>query len=274
MSLSIRRHRPGQESQGYLSSVADLMSALLFIFILVLVAAVYQIGGLWHKVQAKGEQLTLRLQTIQNKLDGANADRAHMLKSIQQSLKDAGIDAEIDAPTGVLRIPDREVTFATGSSELDEVNREKITNIGTVLEKMLYCRIATHLNEEVCRQQNPSQHLLDAIFVEGHTDNQPFAGDLTGEGNRLLSTRRANAVYAVMVLGNPTLQQFKNIRKEAIFSLSGYGADRPVKGHEHALPTNDPSNRRIEFRLIYTQQGLSDQEKKFVNQSWKEYWNE
>ena len=66
------------------------------------------------------------------------------------------------------------------------------------------------------------------------------------------------------MLENPQLAQMKNSAGQSLFSISGYGADRPLPGHDHDTPTSDAANRRIEFRLIFEEPEMTPAEKKFI----------
>ena len=111
---------------------------------------------------------------------------------------------------------------------------------------------------------NPYGNTIDAVFIEGHTDNQGYRGDPKGLKNLTLSTSRSNAVYQVLVMRDDDLRAMKNEKGEEIFSISGYGSARPVAGHEHATPTNDAANRRIELRVILSEPKLYEEEKRLL----------
>ena len=100
----------------------------------------------------------------------------------------------------------------------------------------------------------PYADMIEAMFIEGHTDNVPLGRGLiakTGlKDNRELSTIRAVHTYNQMLKYAPDLAEFKNEKGVPVISVSGYGADRPVKGHEWKQIKNDPVNRRIDIRII------------------------
>jgi len=56
----------------------------------------------------------------------------------------------------------------------------------------------------------------------------------------------------------------ENTSGQPIFSVSGYGEGRPVVGHAHAEPTNDPVNRRIDIRFIMSPPSLTEAQRSIV----------
>lgn len=247
MNLSIRKKRGGEEGMNYLASVSDLMSGLLYIFILILMIALFKLQSATVKAGAGF------VDYAEDMVDVGITSTRLVVKLEDAIKKNTGIKVETQPENGVLRIPESAVSFETGSDELDPLNRQKLDKIGAEVSRVLQCYIQGNSNKAACKKDNPNGHTLESVFIEGHTDNQQFQGDPTGKGNRLLATRRANTVYQAMVHSNASLRDAKNSRGQAVFSLSGYGSDRPAEGHAHAAPTNDSANRRIELRFTFTQ---------------------
>jgi flagellar motor protein MotB len=93
--------------------------------------------------------------------------------------------------------------------------------------------------------------MIETIFIEGHTDNIPFAAG-TGDNYRL-SLDRARTVEATLVQDSA----LKNMRNEAgqpIFSFSAYADSRPRPGVDPA----DPSNRRVDLRVVLTYRPINE----------------
>jgi flagellar motor protein MotB len=210
------------------------------------------------KVQQQERELeeTGRLLAgYKGKLTENNEVRGAFLSSIASELRsNYNIAVVVDPVSGIVRLPEEAVTFRLGSAQLDEANAEKIRKLGAVLERTLPCFEMGRPDKPVCKKINPYGHTLDAVFIEGHTDNMPFKDDLSMSGakNRQLSTNRSNSVYDIMVNGNPVLKNLTNPKGERLFSISGYGQERPLPGHNHETPTDDRANRRIELRFILT----------------------
>jgi hypothetical protein len=56
--------------------------------------------------------------------------------------------------------------------------------------------------------------------------------------------------YRAISKDQPELVELRNQVGQPLFSVSGYGAGRPVVSHDE--PTADPRNRRIDLRFIMT----------------------
>lgn len=281
MTPSIRHKGRNENRVNYLASVSDLMSGLLFVFILTLAVAIIQARSATGKAEQEAQNARQaaeharlvehdlkmvrdRLQVVEDRLEGNARALRRLLQNVQANLEAHGIRVDVDEVRGVLRIPESAVTFNVGQSTLDTSNLNKLQLIGAALEEELRCFQPESFDEDPCRVRNPSGNTLDAVFIEGHTDNQSYRGDLTGHRNRLLSTARSNAVYDAMIAGNQNLENLKNDKGERLFSLSGYGASRPLPGHEYQAPTNDAANRRIEFRFIMTPPAFTQEESRML----------
>lgn len=188
------------------------------------------------------------IERLRNIFENSDRSRANLLTEIQNYLRsNYGINVEIDNSTGVVRLPEDEINFQTGRAELSPSMKKRLITIREVLDRFIPCFVGK--KDAFCQRLNPDGHSLDAVFVEGHTDNQPFGTDPTGKLNRRLSTERANTVYEILMQPPSNLSGLFNPKGQKLFSLSGYGEERPVPGHEHKEPTDDKINRRIELRF-------------------------
>ncbi|MFU0842586.1 MAG: hypothetical protein ACFWTZ_08295 [Burkholderia sp.] len=276
--------RRAAEPVNYLANVSDLMSALLFVFILTLMLAISQtvsqmpedLTDELNKAKASVAELHLKLTSLESELQAkdeqllryergfadADAARRTLLTDLRSALSGKGIDVGLDLEHGVLILPETAVTFDTGSAVLNRRNHKTVEQIGEVFAKALRCYIPVS-DRTGCT--GAGKGVLDAVFIEGHTDNQKYWGDDTDSGNRQLSTMRANAVYEAMVLSGRELSLMSNSRGEPLFSLSGYGSARPRPGHDWKVPTNDPVNRRIEFRFLISPAGIAAESEKSLD---------
>lgn len=270
MRARVKKIRSG-ERVNYLASVSDLMSGLLFVFILALTVAIIQTKHSAQEAKEAAmqmESIQARLKNVEARLIGTREATGNLLDRLQKELVKENVMVEIDPARSVLRIPENAVSFEVGRSDLNEENAERIRMIGRVLADKLLCyqKNVPETMRERCAKENPFGHTLDAIFIEGHTDNLAYRGDETGRRNRYLSTARSNAVYGIMVVENDALENLTNPNGESLFSLSGYGSERPIAGHRHEVPTDDPANRRIEFRFIMTAPAFSKEEEELIRQ--------
>lgn len=222
------RRKHAEEGESYFMSMTDMMVGLLLIFIILLA------------------YFALQLQSKTAELTGANQTRAEILNDLQQSLKDKGLQVEIDTKTGVLRLPD-DVLFDKGQWELTDRGQAAISKVASAMVEVLPCFTTSNL----CKGAR-SPHLIDAVFVEGHTDSDAMVGAMNNYG---LSVRRAETTFSMLQRHQPDLQEFRNKPdgepgSAPILGLSGYGPDRPIApGDSEAAKKR---NRRIDLRFLMT----------------------
>lgn len=264
-----------QEPEGvnYLASVSDLMAGLLFIFIVILMVTLINSQRINTNLQAKQREfddVRERLVATESRLYGNAEARTRMLERLESRIREQlGLRLIADPSLGVLRIPEDAVSFASGSDALNIDNKSKLRRMGEILEREIACYSpgSTDFKSSRCTGANPHGNTLEAVFIEGHTDNQRYADDPLDSRNRELSTKRSNSVYREMVSPNPALASMMNSKGQALFSLSGYGAERPLEGHRHVRPTNDPANRRIEVRFLFAEPEFEDEERSLLHRS-------
>ncbi len=256
-----------EEDAGYLVSVSDLMSGLVFIFIITLVAFIINFQEAAQKtqhVQEKMKSEITRLNTIKSRMENNDFVRAQLLTELQRKLEtEYSISVNVDEKHGVLRLTENSINFDTGSASLNHENLTKLHAIRSVLASVLPCFSANMAAKttECKTYENTNNTYLEAIFIEGHTDNTQYRGDETGQQNWQLSVSRAIKTYMELVRASDILSKMKNNNQEAVFSVSGYGAERPLDGHKHETPTDDQANRRIDLRFIMTPPEFTDAEK-------------
>ena len=235
--LSGRRTAHAEDDEGYFISMSDMLTGLLFVFIILL---------LYFALQFR--------QTTQE-LTGANTARQQLLEELKARLKRQGLQVEIDPVTGVLRLPDA-ILFESGSPALSAGGVNAVQKVADALIAVLPCY--TDVPADVARcQSKPSTYRIDALFVEGHTDKQRL---MRGgrDTNIDLSAQRAINTYLALVDRHPPLDllttRYKNAsapeRRVPILSVSGYGPKRPIPGHESFAQVDLDKNRRIDLRFL------------------------
>lgn len=265
-----------QAEGGYLVSVSDLMSGLVFIFMITLVSFIINFQDASNKIEKTQLEMNkeiYRLDTVKNKLDDNEVVRANILETVQNELeKKHDINVNVDITHGVLRLNQNSITFDSGSAELDEKNLQKLLVIKKTLEGILPCfSVNLHDQYPQCKEINNKDNAnLESVFIEGHTDNTNFINDKNGYKNWQLSVNRAIKSYMILVDSSPILSEMKNENNEAVFSVSGYGSERPLPNHRHQLPTFDAANRRIDLRFIMTPPSLTKIEKELIKKDKKE----
>lgn len=235
--MTIFKRHPEEETQGeeghYFISISDLMTSLLFIFILLL-------SYVMLSFVQKENELSNEIKKIEQNIDY----RAELLHALQSRLRENNIDVDIDIENGNMRLKS-DLLFESGSADMSHEGERQISEIARLLmEKMV---------------EPKYQNAIDTIFVEGHTDTQPIKA--SGKyrdvwSNKELSAQRAINTYAQMVqAAGKSITLLKNNRHKYLFSYSGYAATRPLCDEREAAIAGDRErlnkcrgkNRRIEF---------------------------
>lgn len=250
------------EGENYFVSMTDMMVGMLFIFVIMLVvfAVKFRSGDDDSKqtrdclisILAKNAKLTAeitekvnRMQSqVHSQLDTLRliADqRRALLTSIEAQLVTEGLSVEVDAGSGVLRLTEESVRFATDRSDLDLRARENVGRIARVLGRVVPAYACRSDDSSTCKEHHGAT--LETIFIEGHTD-------ITGDDrkNWQLSTERAVSTFQALVSEAPDLRVFRNRRAEEILSVSGYSSARPLVSE--ATRAARGRNRRIDLRFV------------------------
>lgn len=184
---------------------------------------------------------------LPNAMEVYNAAVSETRKALLASLKDR-INQEI---------PDVSVTvsanfdalqfrgdglFDSGSAVATPAGAGRMNQIAGILDATLSCySVGPRKNFRVgC---NPAHALIDALQVEGHTDN--VGGDTF---NMDLSAKRAASVYSLMTEQKPDLVQFLNRDAQPVLSVAGFGKGRPMQ--DNRTKNGQDANRRIDLRFI------------------------
>lgn len=236
--LSRRGTAHHEEDEGYFVSMSDMLTGLLFVFVILL---------LFFALQAR---------QITQELTGANEARKELLAELQERLKREGLQVEIDPVTGVLRLPD-EVLFESASPALSQNGVLAVAKVANAMAAVLPCYTEDH-PRLTCPPGKRSIYRIDALFVEGHTDKQRFVRG-GRDTNIDLSTQRAINTYLALLNRQPDLDelqtQYRGLgtdedRPVPILSVSGYGPKRPIPGHDTFDPKDLSKNRRIDLRFL------------------------
>lgn len=246
------------EDQGYFMSISDMMSGLLFIFIITLMVFVISFKDQEMAAQAqeqqfreekgKAEREKDRLNIVLKDVTDAKDARRQLLEDLQKSLEQQGVVVRIDVEKGLLHVPE-DVLFKSGRAELLEGGENSLNILAEHLRARLPCytgpRDAPRPEQCVIEEFKPGR--LEAVFVEGHTDNVPFSSGRF-EDNWDLSARRSIVSYRLLLAAQPELGALTNANGEPIFGVSGYADTRPVVAHDAIC--DEPLNRRIDLRFL------------------------
>lgn len=248
----LRRTRRARRSEQvgespYWISFSDLMSALLFVFILTLIVVIIRLQDqeqdlvrAQQTVQEQEQMFTAQIDSVRE----SELVRAQMLAEIQEQLAQRDIPVAVDESSSVLSIPTSLLGFDSGSFEIAPDKRQTALTIGQVIADVV--------------AKDDRYRALDTVFVEGHTDNTPHSG-LDGTGNWGLSTFRAISLWRVWESG-PGVQQLTALRSEAgepLFSVSGYGETRPTEP-DQTTEAGKAKNRRIDLRFTVVRPTADD----------------
>lgn len=230
------------ENNDYFVSMTDMMVGVLFVFIIIVSYFVLQL----QKNIEEQETYPVKVEETKQLL----------VSALAQALRSAGIDVTEDPVMGVVSLKG-DGLFNRGSSELAEREGalDKVKVLAQTLEDTFSCYsfysikgVAVPLDN--WRDCNPDSIFIESIYVEGHSDSDPFRGVLPdGSRNNLqLSARRATNTYEQIVSFTPSITSFMSPNNQQALSVAAYGEQRPVA-------TNDTlegksQNRRIAIRLV------------------------
>jgi flagellar motor protein MotB len=219
------------EEENYFVSMTDLMVGLVFVFIILLM------------------YFALQFQEVTEELTGADETRTKILEKIQQTLTDKGVPVIIDRENGILRLPDS-ILFDSGQNQLKPEGRTNVGYLALALRDVLPCYSNGLQRSPSCPK---SKHLIESVYIEGHTDSDAFAGAGGLKDNWDLSVVRATNTFRKLTELQPELVSLcspKQTKCEPILSVSGYGPQRPVPDSKGTVEQRKQQNRRIDLRLI------------------------
>ena len=199
-------------------SIADLMSGVMAVVVLMLVISVLQ--NTYAEIKHK--------QAMENSQQSDRQKVANLLADIQTSVAAQGAGNLIDFNMEQSKITLKDNVFARGSACITPEAQLAFSNIEDKIMNFL--------------QQSANAR----IFVEGHTDNIPVSRPVTDyqrfctvyDDNYTLSAARAREARKLLIG-----QLDPSIAKRII--VAGYGDSQPIKG----IPAEDDANRRVEVRL-------------------------
>ena len=132
--------------------------------------------------------------------------------------------------------------FASGRSNLTNAKRDIVARLSQRLDEVLPCFTLGPVSE-FDRSCNPGFVMIEAVQIEGHTDNRG-----TDRVNRNLSAARANSTFFAMTEAAEDVMQHLNLKMQPVLSVAAYGPDRPVASNN--TPEGRATNRRIDLRFI------------------------
>lgn len=245
------------QTQDYLASVSDLMSGMIFLFIITLAVFTLRLA-----------EARRGLARTQRKLTNAAEVRAMVIETLKAELGNEGIHVEVDVDQGVLRLTDRAIRFPRGEARPYPEHAENVGILARVLHRVLPCYVRTPGRSQTSSRQEPRPSYcfqpgsppdeqfkcpeivrgakVDTVLIEGHTDNVPVGPGASYKDNLGLSAARSAEVLRMMQACEPELAELKNGAGAPVISVSGYGESRPID----PMHRDAEINRRIDLRFL------------------------
>jgi chemotaxis protein MotB len=229
----MKRQKEGEAN--YFASMTDMTIGVLFILIIM-------IAYFAHQNSTQNPILIY--------IDQGEQERKGIANTVAKGLRERNIDAIVSPKNpGVVTLRGANL-FVRGESDLAPEARQTISYLAQVIRDQTGCFVIqgeAQKNDVTC---NPSKVFIEAIFVEGHTDDQPVKNMLKdhSKNNLELSARRATNTHDTLMQSAPELNNFRNLDGEPVLSVAAYGEQRPV------VPNTDEQsrdkNRRIDIRFV------------------------
>ncbi len=200
------------------------------------------------RLAAERDQLAAerdRLGAITDRLLRHHRIRDAMLAAVQALLRERLVEVSLDPENGILRLPES-LLFDSAQAVLRPDGVRALHELAAALARSLPCYSrAPAIQQADC--PGAPQPLLEAVLIEGHTDDVPI-GTPEFEDNWELASARAINTYKALLSYEPSLGALKNDRGEDLLGVSGYEAHRPVS--LAATPAARRLNRRIDLRFL------------------------
>lgn len=245
-------HENSEDSEeNYFVSLSDLMTGVVFIFVILLCAFAFHYQNEVQKLpqppapeppplpRPKPDEITRPKEVQMDLLSKLLRDRDESLKKnlrgLVAKLAARGVRVLFVPSNGVIRLPE-ELLFARGNDMLSKKGERGLKVIAEELLPVL---------KTGCT--DGSSFRLESVFIEGHTDSDPIRSSRFSD-NWDLSAARATNTYRALIQAKPELELFVNPSKLRVLGVSGYGENRPVAPND--TDDNKKSNRRVDLRFL------------------------
>jgi chemotaxis protein MotB len=225
-----------EEKANFWISYADIMAALLLMFILLLSVIMLDARSAEQaaveaeiKATAQEEKIEKQKNEIETKtkeIDKLLGVREEIIIALQQKFADTDLSLEIDSQTGAIRLPGG-VFFNTDSTEITD---EGIKFLESFIPQYVEILLGPDFKEYVAQ-----------IIIEGHTDD---VGSYMY--NLELSQNRAFEVVTQIYDESFTDFKYKN-RLRDYLTANGRSYSQPIKNKNGEI--NREKSRRVEFKF-------------------------
>ncbi len=253
---------PSGGDHDYMATVSDLVSAFIFVFIIMLSIFAYQLVA-----------VTEEQADVTDELRAADDTRSQILTAIAHRLEVSGIRVDVLLDQGVLRLSEHAINFPSGSDTPLTDHWENVGIVAKAIAEVVPCYVSqdsaftprrvlgaptdagVNVPDYCQLPADPSAYdcqvrrypwLLETLLIEGHTDNVPVASGQRFRDNLELSSMRAATVHRMIAVCEPGMESLLSSAGYAILSTSGYGNTRPVTNE----PMQASANRRIDLRFL------------------------
>ena len=174
-----------------------------------------------------------------------NRVRTDMLATVLALLREREVEVTLDPENGIVRLPES-LLFDTGEAVLRPQGVRALRELAAVLALTLPCYSRAPAIQQSDCPVTP-RALLEAVLVEGHTDDRPIRTSTFADNWQLASARAINT-YKALLAYEPSLSALLNERGEALLGVSNYEAQRPAS--LGPAPEDRRLNRRIDLRFL------------------------
>lgn len=270
----IRQKQQSSEENHFWISISDLMTTLLFVFILILAVTILDLQAdhiskeEYEQVKLERDEaikenkklekliksLVIERDMFKNKMEVVIKEKNDIEKKyndLREKIKKL-LNKNRNARTELLSLLKQRLVMQNINVEivLEEgvmrITKERLfdTAKAKVKDKKLIKAVTKEL---LTLLQDPKyKEAINTIYIEGHTDSDRLNRKRGGIAwtNKELSVQRAINTF-ILMKNYATMQQLDF--EDKLFSYSGYADSRPIKGTSNKNKNEKARNRRIQF---------------------------
>lgn len=221
--------RRNKQEVNYWMSYADLMSAMLMVFALLLTLVILDIRELQEQQEKKIEDVV--------------SVKSEIIRALTEAFEESNVSIEVDQQTGAIRFPGS-VLYEYNSSEISSKGKEFLN---LFVPKYLGILLQDRFKDEI-----------SSVIIEGHTDKNG-----TYLYNMKLSQERAYSVLDYIY--NEEMPEFpeRNI-SQSFVTANGRGFIQPLNDENGQYSAE--LSRRVEFLFRLKDDEAIDAINKLVNE--------